>query len=622
MKSQPNTPMAPSTVKESRLKRFPLIAGAIFVAITWALLNIFEHEYLFRVQELSLWLPTQNYFDERMLVPGGLMTYIACFLTQFFYYPLLGSLLFVGLLFVVQLLTQKVFALPSRWGMLSIIPGALILCCAMEAGYWIFQIKTQGYFYSMLVGFLFTLSSVRLYQLIQGGWRYLAIIAIAAIGYPLFGFYALLALLTIIAFSLRSSDDSRWGVALLCLGCIISTPILYYNVYSQTRFVRMFTAGMPAFEFSTRDLRTWIPYILLYLFPLVVPFIPFHRTSTHTISKKRFMLTQGISAAVIIFAVQFFWFRDPNFRAEIKMNHAMERLEWRKALDIAKAQKQTPTRLIVLNKNLSLLKLGCAGDEMFHYLDGGEPTASPFPIRLMQVGGKMLYYHYARMNFCYRWCLEDAVEYGWKVDYLKYMVKASIISGEYDLAQKYINTLKKTLFYRDWAEKYEKFVQNPKLIAKDREFASILPLYQFEDQLDGDNTLVEIYLLNYFAHTFNDFSTPMFDEAGLMCALTLKDIPTFWNCFFRYANSHKTNRMPVHYQEAALLYGNLEKTVDVSSMPFDKSVKMRFQEFMRFAQKHAVKDVERDPEAKKLFYDRFGDTFWYFYFFIRDVKSH
>ena len=622
MKSQSNIPMAPSTVAESTLKRFPLIAGAIFVAITWVLLNIFEHEFLFRVQELSLWLPTRVFFDERMLVPGGLMAYIACFLTQFFYYPLLGSLLFVGLLFVVQLLTQKVFALPSRWGILSIIPGALILCCAMEVGYWIFQIKTQGYFYSMLVGFLFTLSTVRLYQFIQGRWRYLTIIAIAAVGYPLFGFYALLALLTIVAFSLRSSDENRWGIALLCLACILATPILYYNVYSQTRLTRMFTAGMPAFEFSTRDLRTWIPYILLYLFPLVIPFIPFHQASTHNTPKKHFIISQSICAVAILFMVQFFWFRDPNFRAEIKMNHAMERLEWRKALDIAKAQKQTPTRLIVLNKNLSLLKLGRAGDEMFHYLDGGEPTASPFPIRLMQVGGKMLYYHYARMNFCYRWCLEDAVEYGWKVDYLKYMVKTSIISGEFTLAQKYINTLKKTIFYRDWAEKYEKFITNPQLIAKDREFASILPLYQFEDQLDGDNTLVEIYLLNYFAHTFSDFSTPMFDEAGLMCALTLKDIPTFWNCFFRYANSHKTSRMPVHYQEAALLYGNLEKTVDVSSMPFDKSVKMRFQEFMRFAQKHAVKDVERDPEAKKLFYDRFGDTFWYFYFFIRDVKSH
>lgn len=617
-----NSPMTTAAViEDDKLKHLPLIAGLTFLVITWLLLNIFEHEYLYRVQELSLWLPTEVYFDERMMVPGGLMSYIACFLTQFFYYPMLGSLLFVGLLFVVQLLTRKVFDIPARWGLLTIVPVALILSCAMEAGYWIFQIKTQGYFYSMLVGFLFTLSAIRLYQISKGWVRYITVALIAAAGYPLFGFYALLALLSIVVLE-ATSKERNIAVALLCIAAAIATPILYYNVYEQTRFVRMFTAGMPAFEFIVRDLRTWIPYILLYLFPLVMPFIRFNRSGNHVQTKKRFMLTQGIGIGLIVFIVQLFWFRDPNFRAEIKMNHAMERLEWRKALDIAKAQKQTPTRLIVLNRNLALLKLGRAGDEMFHYLDGGEPAASPFEIRLMQVGGKMLYYHYARMNFCYRWCLEDAVEYGWKVDYMKYMVKTSIVSGEYDLAMKYINTLKKTLFYKEWAKKYEKMAKNPELIAKDREMASILPLYQFEDQLDGDNTLVEIYLLNYFAHTYSDLNTPMFDEASLMCALTLKDIQTFWNCFFRYANSHKTDRMPTHYQEAALLYGNLEKTVDISKMPFDKSVKMRFQDFMRFAQKHAVENVERDPEAKKLFYERFGNTFWYFYFFIRDVKSY
>ena len=610
-----------ATIEESKLTRMPLIAGAAFAIITWALLNIFEHEFLYRVQELSLWLPTKVYFDERMMVPGGLMTYIACFLTQFFYYPMLGSLIYVALLIAVQLLTQKVFAIPNRWALLALIPSALILCCSMEVGYWIFQIKTQGYFYSMLVGFLFTLLAIRLYQVTKGWGRYVTVALIAAAGYPLFGFYALLALLTIIALELTSKERSM-GLVLLCLAAGIATPILYYNVYEQTRFVRMFVAGMPAFEFIKRDLGTWAPYILLYLFPLVIPFIRFQCAEGHTQAKTRFITTQAIGVVVIAFVVQLFWFRDPNFRAEIKMNHAMERLEWRKVLDIAKSQEQTPTRLMVLNRNLALLKLGKAGDEMFHYLDGGEAPASPFEIRLMQVGGKMLYYHYARMNFCYRWCLEDAVEYGWKVDYIKYMVKTSIISGEYPLAMKYINTLKKTLFYKGWAEKYEKMIQTPELIAKDREFASILPLYQFENQLDGDNTLVEIYLLNYFAHTYNELNTPMFDEASLMCALTLKDIPTFWNCFFRYANSHKTNRMPTHYQEAALLYGNLEKNVDISKMPFDKSVKMRFQDFMRFSQKHAVKNVERDPEAKKLFYDRFGDTFWYFYFFIRDVKSY
>ena len=608
-------------IEESRFGGFPLKAGLLFAVVVWGLLNLFEQEFLFRVQELSLWLPTKVYFDERMLVPGGLMSYIACFLTQFFYYPMLGSLIYVALLFVVQWLTIKVFRIPARHALLALIPGALIVCCSMESGYWIFQIKTQGYFFSMLVGFLFALSVMRLYQLAKGWWRYVVVVAIAAMGYPFFGFYASLALVGIALWTLRENEEGRGMVALLCVAAAVTTPILYYSVYEQTRFVDMFTVGMPAFEFSKRDVFTWIPYVLLYLFPLVMPFVPLKRNE-EGVAKKALLIENMALMALIVALGLVFWYRDPNFRAEIKMNHAMERLEWRKALDIAKAQKQTPTRLIVLNKNLALLKLGKAGDEMFHYLDGGEAPDSPLQIRLMQVGGKMLYYHYARMNFCYRWCLEDAVEYGWKVDYLKYMVRTSLISGEPALAQKYINTLKKTLFYRGWAEKYEKMVGDPSLIAKDREMASILPLYQYEDQLDGDNSLVEIYLLNYFAHSYSDLSTPMFDEAALMCALTLKDIPTFWNCFFRYANSHKTDRMPTHYQEAALLYGNLEKNIDISKMPFDKTVKMRFQDFMRFAQKHAVENVERDPEAKKLFYDRYGNTFWYFYFFIRDVKSY
>ncbi len=610
----------PNTLAATKLQRLPLIVGLSFAALVWALLNIFEHEFLFRVQELSLWLPTKIYFDERMMVPGGMMSYIACFLTQFLYYPMLGSLIYVALLLLVQRLTLKVFRIPARHILVSLLPSMLILCCSMEIGYWIFQIKTQGYFFSMLVGFIATLTFIRSYQLTKGWMRYLTVALIAAIGYPLFGFYGLLALLTIAALSIARPNERHIGIALLCVAAAIATPILYYNVYEQTRFGSMFTEGMPAFEFIARDLHTWIPYILLYLFPLVMAFIPL-KGADDTVDKKAFTIEAAASVLLLIALPLIFWFRDPNFRAEIKMNHHMERLEWRKALDVAKAHKHTPTRLIVLNRNLSLLKLGKAGDEMYHYLDGGEPAKSPFEIRLMQVGGKMLYYHYARMNFCYRWCLEDAVEYGWKVDYLKYMVKTSLISGEYDLAQKYVSTLKKTLFYKKWANEYQKFIDDPKLIAKDREFAGILPLYQYEDQLDGDNTLVEIYLLNYFAHAYNPKSTPLFDETALMCALTLKDIPTFWNCFSRYANSHPT-RMPKHYQEAALLYGNLEKGVDISKMPFDQSIKLRFQDFMRFSQKNASENVENNPEAKKKFFDRYGDTFWYFYFFIRDVKSY
>ena len=73
-----------AVIGEKCLSHFPLAVGLLFAGVGWGLFSAFEYEYLFRVQELSLWLPTKVYFDDRMLVPGGLMTYLACFLTQFF----------------------------------------------------------------------------------------------------------------------------------------------------------------------------------------------------------------------------------------------------------------------------------------------------------------------------------------------------------------------------------------------------------------------------------------------------------------------------------------------------------------------------------------------------------
>ena len=68
--NRPNQPEGTpaKAVATDKLNRLPLLAGLTFAAIVWILFNLFEREYLFRVQELSLWLPTKVYFDERMMV--------------------------------------------------------------------------------------------------------------------------------------------------------------------------------------------------------------------------------------------------------------------------------------------------------------------------------------------------------------------------------------------------------------------------------------------------------------------------------------------------------------------------------------------------------------------------
>lgn len=633
---------------EKKKRNLSGIIGLTLAVVVYALLLIFERELLFRSQELNLFLPTPMWFSHRMAYPAGFLSVVSSFLNQFTFYPWLGALLLVGLWALACWLVVKVFRIPRNRAALALIPTALLIGCAMEMGYWLFLIKTQAYLFSATVGVVFMLSAVFLAQKIRKPvLRYIYLVVLVAAGFPLFGFYALMAALLIALLAIKRDGGSiRWTTVAICAVCIAIVPFLYYYIYSTIRQGWIYLAGLPAFEFIKDHLRFWLPYALLFL-TLIAYAICLDEKKAGAVAEeaapaapakgkkkkaKRTLSRQTIStlcwnggAGIVAIALAvLFWYKDSNFHTELKMEAAMSRMDYKGVIDIAKKQKKEPTRLIVMAKNLALLKLGRNGDEMFTYLDGGAKSNTPIDIRMMQVGGKMLYYNYARFNFCYRWCLEDGVEYGWKAEYLKYMAKTSILSGEYNVAQKYINTLSKTWFHRKWAADYQKFIDNPSLIAKDKEFATILPLYCYEDQLDGDNSLVEIYLLHYFAHSFANGTTPLFDEAGLVSALILKDIPTFWNNFFRYAKSHPKDRMPTHYQEAALLFGNLEPgKVDISNMPFEKSVTMKFKAFMEYAKQNAIgENAERDPVIKQKFFERFGDTYYYFYFFIRDVKSY
>ena len=138
-----------------------------------------------------------------------------------------------------------------------------------------------------------------------------------------------------------------------------------------------------------------------------------------------------------------------------------------------------------------------------------------------------------------------------------------------------------------------------------------------EDQLQSDNALVEHFLMNKLAFVRTD--DPLLQEAALLAAIWTKDIQNFWPQFFQYASLHPTAHIPKHYQEAAYLYGNLEHGVDISHMPFDKDVVDNFQQFMQLAQQCAGMSEE---QMRPVFYPRFGKTFYYEYFLVRNQKLY
>ena len=111
-------------------------------------------------------------------------------------------------------------------------------------------------------------------------------------------------------------------------------------------------------------------------------------------------------------------------------------------------------------------------------------------------------------------------------------------------------------------------------------------------------------------------------EVALNYTLISKNIQLFWPRFFQYATLHNGKEMPIHYQEAAYLYGNLEKSVDISNMPFDRrKIVDRYQKFNNQVQAFMRQGLNEEQVAEAV-RPTFGDTFWWFYYFCNNVKSY
>ncbi|MBQ2127299.1 MAG: hypothetical protein II198_06525 [Bacteroidaceae bacterium] len=856
-----------------------LFAVFFFVAV-WALLAFCESALLFRVNELSVFLYDDLFYEEMMSLPAGILYYVASWLVQFFYYPVLGATIYVALLAMVYWLTYRVFGIPSRFRLLAMLPVVALLASNTQLGYWIYYIKIPGYYYVALLGVLVSLLAIWAVKRAHIYLKPLLIVAWVYFAFPCIGVYAIASGVVMGLHALCRAIGGRRGAVPVVVSSVTLlvaavaayvVPPLYYQRYTTVPLEEIYRVGVPSSQwkseyvpdnevklneasiikdingrvgypvsrvltkfrlnidgsFSQKALNTaksellsstdinrpvdgkkytftfvekdgdeyylydagdrlalarlekgtaipgsghftcvgdgkikemasfkaqsgkylvwnrqqdtdgerWVPALAaspsegysrctvvkmdktdkvqaaddLALFGVVnllifdnvykvsdgiSPLCVVGMSNGELASSPAAMLNDVHTSAmridevgftpkpfalemqersmwynVLVYWVPFFllmfsfvllamfaafeplcggcrpgllqpvlwlvgalllagftsvfWYRNVNFRVENQQNRAMWNEEWSEVARLAR-KTDVPTRQVVMNKNLALLKLGVSGNEMFGYPEGSADIEASIPVRLAQTGGKMAYFQYGKFNFCYRWCVEDAVEYGWRIEYLKHAVRSMILSGEYRLAQRYIDILKKTTFYADWAASMEKYVQNPEEITRNREFLMPLNMTCYDDYLDVDESYVEAYLTKNLTNATEKMSR-VYVESALVSALTRKDSKSFWFFLNYYVNELKASALPKHYQEAVLLFLNLDKgrTVQVPKGFIDKFISVgtntRLNKFMQLVSQHKGKSEE---EMAPYFKDDFGDSYFYFYFFVRNIKTN
>ena len=661
---QPTTATPPSQPRIEERKTLTINSGvgtgiALVVTLFIVAMGVFylierNSDVLWMAQEKEYFTSNALFLKECMHEPGGFIGWMAAFMTQFFFHPKWGASMMVAIWVVSMWMSKYAFKVKSAWMAILAIPAVCLLVSMIDNGYWVYYTKQTGFWFYGTVGYFVTMLLVFFHSCFDRK-RFDRIITTTLVGltYPFGGWYTLLALAYIAARNLAQTislainerkhpqeldktmmeeEPSKYGTwfgkiitPIYPLVLFLIVPLVCRRFYAGIRLEDAWVKGFPFFENDMLvSQHPSIPFMILAAVPLLFSFLP---------KGKDIKGIKAVMVCIVTIAMMvgsYLWvekndFQNYNYHAEIRMYKAAQEQDWDKVLEEMGGIPGDASRQMVLLKNVALFYTGEAGTKMFHFNNMGEPPANDFDtlnVHMVQTAAPLLYYYHGKTNFASRWCIENSVEFGYDFDNLKMLVCCALVNGEMDVAKKYLSILKTSLFYDDWAEHLWPITDNPELIKEYHEFDKVRELRDHMGTvLDGDNGLCEMYLLNYFSNTMN-IDDKLLQELTLDYALIQKDIQLFWPRFFLYAELHKGEPMPIHYQEAAFLYGNLEpQNVNIANMPFDKKVTESYAGFQQLSQSllKSGMDAKAVGEAMKSSY---GDTFYWFYFFCRDVHSY
>ena len=587
--------------------------------VAFALL-FFEADLLWKVQQHNTFLYSVLYFKQMMVVPGGMLSWLAGFFTQHFYYPGLGVLLICGWWLLLMWLTKRTFNIADKWTVLTLIPVAILIIANMDLGYWVYVIKLRGYFFVPTIGVTVGTALLWAFRMLPDKlWiRMTSIVLVTVVGYPLMGTYALATVLLMGLWMWRlSTNRIQNGVlTVAALLSVIAIPLLYYRfVFYETNIINIYRTALPVFSITDDYPNYYIPFYVLAVYYLLL--VVTYRKKYELKKPMMQWIVQGCVLAAVAGSVYYFWYKDDNFHHELRMERCVEDADWEGVVKEGTKQVGEPTRAIVLMHNLALSRLGRQCEEMYKFPKGSSKINTPLPVYMYHIAGKLIFYQYGIVNECHRICMEEGVEYGWNVELLKYMARCAIFSNEPQAARKFLDLLRQTQYYGKWADRMEKLLNDPDLLANDSETGPITHMLHYSDRLDSVDGYVERFLMNFLAQ--HDADDPLFQEQAVIGSLWTRDPNYFWPRFEYYINLNPNRPIPRIFQEAAYLFGNLEGLEWVEDLPFDKNVKDDFRAFMQLIQRYKTAPSK---ELRNYIYENYGTTYYFEYFFLKDITYY
>lgn len=606
--------------KISAARKMASLAGfLLFASLAFWLLGFYKADLLFRGQELNLFLFDRSFFLDHLTVPGGLLEYTGGFLSQFFYYPLCGALIMLGVLLLIQWSVYRVLSLPRDYFLLTFLPSCFLLLFVTQLDYNIYVLKIRDVFYSQMLGFWFALLPLAVDKILAERpktLQYSLMLLYLVIGYPLAGFYALLGMLfLLIRYVFAPGPKIKTNLAYIVTGLVLSllVPLVYSFFYTNINPDFLYAYGLPVDDFYGSG-SMYLPLLLAWLsLSLFIVFLSKPRKELKPLAFSGLAVLLLLSMS----SVWLFTNKDENFKTKLAVEKAISQDDWDKVLSLVKENKEDPDRILVMYRNLALWKKKSLCQTMFLYPQGDAAlqTGNKF-VNQTRIAAQTVTLYYGMVNYCYRWNMENAVSFGFSIHNLKYMLRASILNREEALAGKYVHILSKTLFYKQWAQDELYYLENPRKMREHPVYADILALRGFSNSFAADIEVMESAIHDHFM-SLRPNSLPLM-ELKMSSIMTTRAVHLFWDAFFKYLDKNWT--LPLHVQETALMVGHVEERDMPKVLPhFEPAVVKRYREFTQ-----AMVRFEQLSQADqaRLLKQAYGNTAWYYFYYTPRFRTN
>ena len=560
-----------------------------FIYFNWFGKGIFHYQ-----ENKSLFIFSTEYLQKFITKPGGLLEYAGNFLTQFYYNSFYGSLInsvLLLLFFIVFLKINRQLSAGSFSLMLLLLPVCFLL---FIQSYYFNPINNSFGYLLLVLYFSISISAA-------GKRHRYIVLGLFPVFYYLTGSFALIYLVLFMIYSLiYEAKTHRFLLPIMIIAIAAITFVVFKEILFLQSGGQLLRNPLPFVDLSNLPVLYIVLCVYIILFPLLVKFCTLLKVNDKYAGFINFITLLTVFSITIFLLVKNY---DRNLVVFFQIEKSVFKQDWDTIIKLQEKSHSTNSNSQYYY-NLALSEKGLLCSRMFF---GPQNFGAKSLIleRDLENLNKVFYYYYTigLISEAHHLAYESMVINGHRPENIKLLIKTNLINGNYKIAERYINILKKTMHYRSWAKKYEKMLFNPELINSDPELGEkirSLPKRDFFIRPD-DFQNIELILMS------NPDNKRAF-EYKLARMLLEKNIKSVINEIKKMKGMGYTY-LPRHIEEAVVEYIYFtHEFPDLGGFKINPETEMRYNQYLTVYNLYSRNKEMLESEIKKVG----GKTFWYY----------